>query len=134
MKKGLKVTGLALGILSVATIGGYFGASATTGNWKTDVINDSYSGFLDVASSKVNSLTQDIDGDIDKKVQSEIGSTVDNQEKELQRLLDEYYQLKLDGFADTDEFKELEEKIKTIRQNVYESYKKQIDDAFANKQ
>lgn len=130
MKKSLKYTGVALGVAALFTTGTVVGA---TTDWKTGVINSAYSGFLDVASSKTNELTNDVDGDINKKVQNEIKGSVEENEAELQKLLDQYYQLKLEGFANTEEYRALEKQITDIRQNVYESYKKRIDDAFAGK-
>lgn len=131
MKKSLKITGLVLGLGVVFGVGSIAGASNLS--WKDNTINDAYSGFLDVASSKVSDLTGNVDADINKAVQNQISGTVEQQEKELQKLLEEYYQMKLNNMTETQAFKELEAQIIEIRKSVAEAYKKQIDDAFKGK-
>ncbi|MED1863347.1 hypothetical protein P4V41_07745 [Fictibacillus nanhaiensis] len=130
MKKSVKYTAVGLTVLALFGTGTFVGANT---DWKSKVINDSYSGFLDTASDKTDELTSDVSGDINEKVQSEISGTVDKQHEELERLLDEYYKLKLAGYTNSEEYKQLEQQIITIRTNVYESYKKRIDEAFVGK-
>lgn len=52
------------------------------------------------------------------------------QQDELQRLLEEYYQMKVDGLESTAEYKELENQIEIIKQDVLTRYKSEIDSAF----
>lgn len=129
MKKGLKVTGIVVSGLLVFGAGSFVGASS---DWKTTAINNSYSEMLDVASNKTNQLTVNVSGDIDGKIQTEINGTVEENKAELERLLQEYYQMKLNGLTQTQEFADLETQIETIRNNILVSYKQQIDQAFAN--
>lgn len=133
MKKGLKVTGLVVGVVSLIGLGGVFGASASGLSFQDNVVNNAYSDLLDTASSTVNKLTGNVDSDIQNKTQEQIQSSVDQQQKELEQLLDEYYQMKLDNATDTKQFKDLEERIKQVKESVAEAYKQRIDEAFEGK-
>jgi hypothetical protein len=129
MMKNLKKIGIGLGVLGVFALGNITGASS---DWQTNAINNAYSELLGTASETTTELTSDVATDIDTKIQSEIQGTVDEQQAELQRLLDQYYQMKLNGLTSTPEFLEIESQIEQIKENVLASYKQQIDEAFAN--
>jgi hypothetical protein len=132
MKKKLLFVG---GALVVA--GGIFAAGTFTGastDWQTNAVNGAYSELLGTASTTTNQITSNADTEINNTINTAIQSTVDQQQTELQRLLDQYYQMKLDGLTGTPEFKSLEQQISQIRQSVFDAYKKQIDEAFAKQQ
>lgn len=131
MKKSIKVTGVILGLGTIFGLGTLTGAST---DWATNAQNAAYSELLDTASTKTTALTKNTDEDITNKINTEIESTVDEQQAELQKLLDQYYQMKLDGLTNTPDFKALEDQIAAIKQSVFEAYRKQIDEAFANQQ
>lgn len=127
MKKSVKIAGIVLGVGVVFFSGGIVGANM---DWKTKAINDSYSKFLDTASIKVGELVGNVDKDLDLKVQSKVDGIVSENEEELERLLEEYYQMRLESIATTEEIEELELQIEEVRNTVVESYKKRINEAF----
>jgi hypothetical protein len=131
MKKKLLIIG---GAILVA--GGIFAAGSITGkagsSWTTTAENNAYSELLSTANSTKNELVSDIDLDVNEKVNAAIGSTVDEQQAELERLMKEYYQMKLDGLTNTPEFLALEQRIKDIQQSVLATFKQQIDQEFTN--
>lgn len=127
-KKVWKFAGVVLGIGLVFSAGAL--TEATT-DWVTNAINSSYSRFLDAASGTTNEIVTNADQEINAKIQSEIETTVVANEEELKRMLEDYYQMKLNGLTESEDFKSLEVQLAQIRNNVFESYKLQIDEAFA---
>jgi hypothetical protein len=57
---------------------------------------------------------------------------VDQQKADLEKLLDQYYQMKLDGLEGTQAYKDLEAQIAAIKQSVYDRYTKEIVQVFAS--
>ena len=53
------------------------------------------------------------------------------EQAELERLLEEYYRMKVEGLTDSPEFKKVEADIEKIRQNAYNRFTKEIDTLFA---
>jgi hypothetical protein len=129
LKNVKKKVVIGLGILGVFALGNITGA---TSDWQTNAINNAYSELLGTASQTTTELTSDVATDINTKIQTEIQGTVDEQQAELQRLLDQYYQMKINGLTSSPEFLQIESQIEQIKANVLEAYKKQIDEAFAN--
>lgn len=135
MKKGIKI-----GVSVVAGLGifsaGLFGKDAVKtlagSDWISSAQNNAYSELLTTANQKQDEIVKNIDSDVSEKVNSAIGNTVDEQQAELQRLLDEYYKMKLDGLENTPEFQSLEQKIKDIQSSVLAAFKEKIDQEFAN--
>lgn len=127
-KKAWKVSGIVLGIGLVFSVGAF--TEATT-DWVTNAINSSYSRFLDAANVTTNEIVTNADEEINAKIQSELENTVVANEEELKRMLEEYYQMKLNGLTEGEDFKSLEAQLEQIRNDVYENYKKQIDEKFA---
>lgn len=101
-------------------------------SWSATAENEAYGELLDVANSTKNGLVQDINSDVNDKINGAIKSSVDEQQAELEKSLEQYYQMKIDGLTETPEFLALEQKIKDIQKSVLESFKTQIDQEFAN--
>lgn len=122
------------GALLVA--GGVFAAGSITGKagstWATSAENTAYSELLGTGNSTKDELVSGINSDVNTKINTAIQGTVDEQQLELERLMKEYYQMKLDGLTLTPEFLALEDKINQIQQNVLASFKTQIDQEFTN--
>lgn len=135
MNKGIKLT---LGIVAGLGIfgAGMFGKDTVKtfagSSWSTNAENAAYGELIDTANSTKNELVSNIDSDVNSKINTAIGSSVDEQQAELARLLEEYYKMKLDGMTESEQFKQLEQRIRDIQQNVLESFKNQIDQEFAN--
>lgn len=129
-KKVIKTVTAVFGMAAIVSATTYFTVQATTGDWKTDAVNDSYSRMIDVANNTKNELTKDVNGDIAKSIQTNVEKTIEEQEKELKDLLEQYYQMKLDGVVNTEEYKRVENQIKQIKEDLVVTYKKRIDDEF----
>jgi hypothetical protein len=133
-KKGLKIGGVVLA--GVLVFGGGFFANqiktkATT-DWKTDAVNAANSDLGAAGYDKKNQLINSASTDINAKVQQDIGAEVDAQKADLEKLLEQYYQMKIDGLENTQAYKDLEAQIASIKQSVYDRYTKEIDQVFAN--
>jgi hypothetical protein len=129
MKKKLSIIGA-----GVLVLGGVFFAGSIIGkagtDWETNAINNSYSELLQTANSTKNDLVSNIDSDVNTKINTAIASDVDTQQAELERLMKEYYSMKLNNLTNTPEFLSLEQKIKDIQASVLASFKQQIDQEF----
>jgi hypothetical protein len=134
MKKSIKIllgTTLALGVFTT----GFFGKEIYThasGDWSTNAENTAYSELIGTANTTKNDLVSNIDSDVSNKINTAIAGTVDEQQAELQKLLDQYYQMKLNGLTSTPEYLALDKKIKDIQASVLAAFKQQIDQEFAN--
>jgi hypothetical protein len=133
LKKVTKVaiiSALGLGVFASGFFGKDIVSHAGT-SWSTTAENTAYSELLSTANSTKNDLVSNIDTDVNTTVNNAIQGTVDEQQAELKKLMEQYYQMKLDGLTNTPEYLALEQKIKDIQQSVLDSFKKQIDAEFA---
>lgn len=128
-KAAIKVAGSVLVVGAVFAAGTFTGAST---DWKTTAINNAYSELLDTGNNKTEVLVDKSATDINNTINTAISDNVDAQQVELQKLLDQYYKMKLEGLTLTPEFKALEAQIETIKANVLANFKKQIDEAFVS--
>jgi cell shape-determining protein MreC len=132
-KKVVKVSGI---VLAGALVfgGGLFSqqvyTKATT-DWKTDAINTANANLGSAGYSEKEKLKAQASTDINSKVQDEINQSVEDQKAELQKLLDEYYQMKLNNMTSTPEFLSLQQQIKQIQANILARYETEIDQVFA---
>ena len=127
-KKIAIITALALGVSAGALFTGVkIGASNI--NWVDQIIRQANSGMAQTAANKTEQLLAD--DSISGQMKIMLDPEIEAQEKELERLLEEYYRMKLDGLTDTDEFKAVQDRIGQIKQTTLEYYKKEIDAAFA---
>jgi hypothetical protein len=133
-KKVVMVIGgvvLGTGIFSAGVFSSGTHTKATT-DWKTDATNAANSDLGAAGYNKKNQLINSAGTDINAKVQQDIGAEVDQQKADLEKLLDQYYQMKLDGLEGTQAYKDLEAQIAAIKQSVYDRYTKEIDQVFAS--
>jgi uncharacterized membrane-anchored protein YjiN (DUF445 family) len=131
-KKTMKISGVVLaGALAFG--GGLFSqqiyTKATT-DWQTDAINTANSELGSAAYTKKNELINSASTDINAKVQDQISKDVEDQKAELQKLLDEYYQMKINNLTNTPEFLSLQQKIKQIQADILSRYENEIDKVF----
>lgn len=114
---------------SIFTVGMFAGNTALgNSSWSTSIVNTANATLVKTGSDKIKELATgtNIDAEMKNLMQPEIES----QQSELERLLEEYYQMKLDGLTDTPEFKEVEGRIEAIRQALFDRYKSEIDAIF----
>lgn len=132
MKKVTKAALVIAGLGVVFGAGSMFGGKDTgaSGDWVTNGINAAYSELVTTANQTTDGLTATVDEDANAKVNEAITQTVDEKQAELDRLLKEYYQMKLDGLTETEQFKALEERIAFIQQDLLNTFKQRIDEEF----
>jgi hypothetical protein len=133
-KKVLKVSGVVL-VGALVFGGGFFAnqvkTNATT-DWKTDATNAANSALGQSGYNEKEKLKSSAPNDINNVVQNKINAEVQAQQADLQNLLDQYYQDKLNGLTDTAEFKSLEAQIVQIKENIKDRYTAEIDQVFAS--
>ena len=132
MRKGLKVVGIALvgvGLFAAGSLTGEKTGAST--DWMTNAINTANSEIGSAGYQKKTEIVTNADADINAKIMSEVQSEVDAKELELQALLEQYYQMKLNGLTDTPEYATILSQIETIQQGVFDRYKAEIDAVFA---
>lgn len=127
MKKKLLIIGGIVAGLGIAFGAGSFVTQAGT-DWQTNAINQANSEMGAAAYDKKNELIAGADTDITRTAIAEL--SIEERQAELQRLLDEYYQLKLQGLTESETFKALEAQIQTIQNSILDRYKKEIDTVF----
>lgn len=126
-KAGLIVAGLGLVFVAGSFTGKNTGAN---GDWVTTGINNAYSELITTANEVSNALTSNVEDDANAKVQAEIQQSVDEKQAELEKLLEEYYQMKLDGLTETEQFLQLESQVAAIQQDLLNTFKQRIDEEF----
>jgi hypothetical protein len=126
MKKKIMVIGGSMLVLGGVFFAGNFVGAGT--DWKTNAINQANSDMGAAAYQKKTELIEGADTDIQETVIEEL--SIEDRQAELQRLLDEYYQMKLDGLTGSESFKQLEVQIQAIQQSILDRYKKEIDTVF----
>lgn len=117
------VGGFAIGGLFV---GDKFGASTS---WVNDIINQAGTDLDATASDKTNELLKS--NSISDQMRSILSPEIEAQQAELEKLLEDYYQLKIAGLTNTEDFKATQLKIQQLRTTMLTRYKKEIDAAFA---
>jgi hypothetical protein len=127
-KKVLKIIGGVLIASLIFGVGNFTGAST---DWQTTSFlkaNDIISG---AGFDKKEEIAGNAQADILKKIDSEIGETIETESAELQRLLDQYYKMKLENLDQSPEFLALEKRIAEITDGAYARFKAEIDALFA---
>lgn len=119
------------GIIAVILFGGglFLGGNVLGSNdWTTSVISSATTTISKAGENKAKELAANTN--IGEQMKQVLAPEIEAQQKELERLLEDYYQMKLNGLTDTAEYKQVEEHIAKIRQTLYTRYKQQIDAIF----
>ena len=69
--------------------------------------------------------------DLTGQIKTVLNPKIAEEQAELERLLEEYYRLKVLGLENSPEFKKVESDIEKIRTNAYNRFKADIDAMFA---
>ncbi|MGG0667830.1 hypothetical protein ABE073_04790 [Lederbergia citrisecunda] len=125
-KKKVLIGGiLAVSIFSVGLFGG---TALGNSSWSTSVVNSANSLLVKAGQDKTKQLATTTD--VGKQMQQLMQPEIEAQQRELERLLEEYYQMKLAGLTETDEFKAVEGQIDAIKRALLNRYKNEIDSIF----
>jgi hypothetical protein len=133
LKKPLKIilgTTLGLGVFATGLFSQQVYTKATT-DWKTNTINTASSTIGDSGYQKKQQLVNSATTDINAKIQQDITPEIDAQKADLEKLLDQYYQMKLDGLENSQDYKDLQNKITSLKNTYYNAYVQEIDKAFS---
>lgn len=131
MKNIKKVTVIVLAALVLLAGGIIFGSTVgANSNWQSDLNLAAQreidaSGHELVQEFKQQGLTEQMKTAIDPKIAEE--------QAELERLLNEYYRMKIEGLTETPEFAELEAKVEELRRLAYKRFTGEIDAMFTGK-
>jgi hypothetical protein len=133
MKKKLLIIGgsvLAAGVIFSA---GLFTSGTLTGassDWQTTEFADANLALGQKGYQVKEELKASAPADINAKIDTEITQTVEQQKAELEALLEQYYQMKIDGLVDSPEYIALQGKIEGLKTEIFNRYKIEIDKAF----
>lgn len=125
MKKSTKIAGIVLGLGVVFSAGAVTGANS---NWKTEVVNEASARIGNAGYLKKEELIKN--ADIGSEMKQILNPAIATQEQEVARLLQEYYNLKLQGLTESEDYKQIEAQLETLKLGVIERYKKDIDALF----
>lgn len=114
-------------LLGGLLIGGKYGAS---NNWSSELSNFAAIQLNSAGLKKTTQLLENTD--ITSQMKHALSPEIEAQERELERLLEEYYQLKISGLTGSADYKALEAKIKSLKNTMLARYKEEIDKSFAS--
>jgi hypothetical protein len=132
MKKPVKIilsTTLGLGVFAAGLFSQQVYTKATT-DWQTNAYNQAQADLRTTSDQKTAQLSNQASTDINAKINSAISDDVKAKQDELNKLMEQYYQMKLNGLTDTPEFKSLQDQISQIQQWALDRFKSQIDQVF----
>ena len=125
MKKAIKFTLITVILGAMFGLGTYAGANT---DWKTEMISKANSRIGAAAHNKKEEI---LNSDISEEMVKALDPTIKEYEEEMATMLENYYQLKLQGFInDGTEIEALEVLMEAKKQNMFEMYSKQIDAMF----
>lgn len=126
IKKKIGIVVLAGGLVTGGLfVGDRYGASTS---WVNDIINQAGTDLDSTASGKTSELLKS--NSISDQMRSILSPEIEAQQRELEQLLEDYYQMKIAGLANTEDFKAVQLKIQQLRGTMLARYKKEIDAAF----
>ncbi|MEI2465135.1 hypothetical protein [Niallia taxi] len=134
-KKLLVVGGTLLTLAGVAVVGQVGGNSEAeaSGTWVNDQLAANNKTIANAGYEKKEEIIKSSDEDIKNTINGKLDGKVKTAEEELQEMLDQYYQMKLDGLEDSEEYKYLEQQIAITKKSIYDRYVKEVDAIFAGK-
>jgi rhamnose utilization protein RhaD (predicted bifunctional aldolase and dehydrogenase) len=127
MKKYLKYIVVVVVLIGVFSFGAFTGASS---DWKSEVINEASQILNGKGYEKKAELVGRDGENVEAEMKAAINPEIVASQEELARLLEEYYQFKIDGLTESEEFAQLESRIEQIKGAVLERYKGEIDQIF----
>ena len=128
MKKSIKVTLGAVVLTGVFTLGVFTSSKIDAAtSWSSSVLNNANAKLGKAGYEKTQQI---LARDIGQAVIGEFDDTLSEEERQLELLLEEYYRLKVAGLTDGEEFKNIENQIGTVREQIFNRYKGDIDKLF----
>lgn len=129
MKNAKKTVIIVVVALAILSLGLFTGSKmGATSSWTNEIVTIAGQQINAAGFNKKEELK---DKDIAGGIKEALDPKIAEEQAELERLLEEYYQLKLAGLTETPEFKKVETDIEKIRLNAFNRYKAEIDLLFA---
>jgi hypothetical protein len=126
-KKYVKYSIVGIGAVIVFGFGALTGANS---DWKTEVITEVSQKLGGAGYEKKAELLGKDGENVAVEMKAAINPAIVESQEELSRLLEEYYQMKIDGLTESEGFAALEARIEQIKESVLDRYKAEIDSAF----
>ena len=127
----LKVVGLVLSMVTILGLCVVFipnesevGASS---DWTNEVLTEANASIGSAGFNKKESLKEQ---SITENVKETLSPMIEEEKKELEQMLQDYYDMQLQGLTDTEEYRILEGKIEELKISVFNRYKSEIDQLF----
>lgn len=128
MKKAIKVALGAVVLTGVFTLGAFTSSKIDAAtSWSSTVLNNANAKLGKVGYDKKNEL---LNRSLDDAVLNEFDDILLEEQRKLELLLEEYYKLQVAGLTDSEEFKTIEGQIGTLREQIFNRYKTEIDNLF----
>jgi len=124
MKKAIKFTLITVILGAMFGLGTYAGANNT---WQAEVINEANSR---IGSAGYHKRDEIVEYNIGDQMKQALDPKIKQYEDELAQMLEEYYQLKIQGIIDGEEITSLEIQMEAKKQEIFERYSADIDAMF----
>ena len=126
MKKSVKV--IIAGVILTGTFitGGI--ATSATNSWTATVENEANTRISKAGYDTKEELLNQSEA-LPEVMVEKADPYIEDYEKELEKMLEEYYKMKVDGLTDTQAFKDIEKRMDEIKTTIFNRYKKDIDAA-----
>lgn len=115
----------------VVLVGGgvFFGStqSGASSSWINELTSKANTELGQAGYAKKEEI---LDKDLTAEMAVVLDPKIAEEEAALEKMLEEYYQLKLQGLQESAQFAELEAKIETIRISIFNRYKTEVDAMF----
>lgn len=129
MKKkiGLILAGIIV-VGAVFGIGNYVGANV---DWRTQIVSETSVEMESFGEQVTTELVGANGENVLNGVKVALNPQVESAKSELEVLLEQYFQMKIDGLQETPEFQQIEQQIQQIKKSKLDRFTKEIDAAFA---
>lgn len=133
LKRVLGMTGLVLALGGVAVVGNIGGNSSASADesWLSEQVAENNRAIAGAGYNKKEEIKSNAEEDIKETINGKLSPELEQAQLDLEKMLDEYYQLKLDGLTESDQYKYLEQKIQETQASILDRYKQEIDSIFA---
>lgn len=122
---------LVTAVVGIVLVGGgvFFGStqSGASSSWINELTSKANADLGKAGFTKKEEI---LDKDLTAEMAAVLDPKIAEEEAELEAMLDQYYQMKLDGLAEGEDFKQLEAKIETLKTSIFNRYKVEIDAMF----
>lgn len=118
-------------VAAIVLVGGgvLFGSaqSGASSNWTNELASKANAELGKIGFAKKEEI-------VNKDLTSVMGEAIDpklkEEQAELEAMMEEYYQMRIDGLTETQAYYDLEKQIENIKLQIFNRYKSEIDAVF----